>query len=283
MNRPLIPPGRALVAVLALVAGAAAAAPAGTLPSVHVHYTGNSPFARSSFDQQVKIVEAVCNGRVRVDGSADRVGQLEGDAYYSRDGAYWAILEESYVAAVTDRCTVTVTRQPSKRLYHRRQGVLHSFRASGRKAPAWKTTPLPGEAAVLTLGDALEGRGLRRVATERADRIAGHPCHVHEIRLAGNRLAGEQCEYNLAPDGLRDPPFLRLAYTVLNADSGELLLQWQADQVVLNALVDARVYQPDGMPVSPEPASNPTRRWCEKQRQATGRDPCEEEGGHGAP
>lgn len=270
---------RHVLAILGLAMLPLASQAAGPrIPSVHVHFGGDIPAARSLFKTMEASLNGACGGRVSISGSTSQLGRLRSDLYLSRDGAYIAQVDERYIAKPTGRCSLSVQSVQSKRLYHLKTGMLYRYEANGRHGPAWRSFPLPGKEVVLFMDDNLGSTFGKVVATGKQDKVAGLTCAYSEFLFPDGRRSGEYCDHDLAAENIKLPSQLRLQSRTFNAANGDLMTLRKAETVDLNAMVDISVFQPGKLTAEGAKGPSPAmRKWCEKQRRETGVDPCQDD------
>jgi hypothetical protein len=245
------------------------------MPGIHVRYTGEEYASNTVIDA----ISTVCPAPA-ITGPIGLLGTFTVDEYFSKDGAYQAKYTEGYLAKPTGPCKVSIEPYKKILLYHFGTRTLYEFSANGNKPAAWKTRPLPGERVAAFTGNTLDSRIGKVVKTGKSGKYAGLECVLQELHTSA-ALAGEDC-VRVIPKGVVDAPFaLPLMRRAWNATTGKQITFQQAQSVDLKADLALSVFlPPEEIPnatKAPRAIPGPMQKWCEKQQQTTGINPCKKD------
>ena len=281
-----------LVALMGFVGCSANAAPE-TVNGIHVRYIGSSPHAVKAQEVLNKAMTEMCSKQgmtYRINGPVSKIGDSVTDEYFAPGKYYSASYKEYYVAVQNSLCESTVTRLTKTLIYHsnpppRGGGMLYEHRTGG-KSPGWTKHELPslGIAGMVIASfesSAVKG-GASAVAAGKGV-YGGYPCSVSQVRMPGDGVLSDSCEMPMYQDAEKKVPLaypvrLKLASSQYQPETGDLVSKTVAESVNLKASLPATLFFP------PEDAfrkkagdtskRNATSKWCEKQEQKTGINPC---------
>ena len=241
------------------------------IPGVHVHYVGEVAVAKTAMDAMLMGCKTP-----RITGPSDKLGVVDLDVYYARDGAYMAKYETGHVAKPKGVCQVVIEPYSKILLYHFASRTKYEYATRGNKAPDWYSAPLAGNPATILMETMLGPKVGEVVATGKTGKYAGLACQMHELRTRSGVIS-ERCQKALSPDA-GAPAKLDLMLRGMHPETGLQQTYLQAESVDLAARIEATRFHPPAGVIKAKPgkpAIAPAMlKWCEKQFKATGSNPC---------
>ena len=288
-----LPINAVLLATLASFVGCSANAAPETITGIHVHQVGTSPHAVKVQETMNKAMAVMCakQGMVfKINGPVEKVGDSVTDEYFAPGNYYSASYKEYYIAVQNSLCESTVTRLTKTLIYHLNPspqggGMLYEYR-SGGKSPGWSKRALPSlglSAMVVDTFESSAAKGGAKVVVTGKDLYAGQSCNISKVLMPGGGVLSDSCEMSVYKDAdkkilLAFPARLKLASSQYIPESGELVSRTVAESVNLKSALPASLFFPpeDAFKAKPGTATkrNATSKWCDKQEQKTGINPC---------
>lgn len=282
-----------LLATFAGFVGCSANAAPETITGIHVRYVGTSPHAVKAQETLNKAMSGMCAKQgmtFKMNGPVEKIGDSVTNEYFAPSHYYSASYKSYYVVVQNSLCESTVTQLTKTLIYHLNAppqggGVLYEYR-SGGKSPGWSKRALPSlglSAMVVDTAESSAITGGAKVMVAGKDMYAGQSCKVSKVFMPGGGMLSDSCEMPVYKDTdkkipLAFPVRLKLAGSQYLPESGELVSRTVAESVNLKSALPASLFLPPEDAFKAKPGTttkrNATSKWCDKQEQKTGVNPC---------
>jgi hypothetical protein len=271
-----------LIRVIFGVALAAAGAPVFSAEpvviGVHARYKGTGEAVQKLYQGMAAHCEII--------GPLSQLGIYVRDQYFMEaDGSYLAEYTEGY--GITSStigpgvCRYVIGPYKKINLYHFGTRKRYEYRERINRGPEWTTHSLPGEKSAIATGEVFDTKIGKAIPTGKTDIFAGIKCQYEEVRTPAGIFIEACVNSELVKANVRFPKQLILKHRTLDPKTGEQTMSTELVSIDFKAKLERSLFFPPAevqkSSVVPRKRSEGMQKWCRKEFEKTGVDPCAKE------